>query len=95
MKSTVSALRQRFLDDMDLAGFADSTQTSYVRTVAAFVQRCGNISPEKMTEQQVEQYLRHRLNQVARGTFQAEYGALRFLFCNTLLVDWAIFTKKK
>jgi hypothetical protein len=34
--------------------------------------------------------LRERLTQVARGTFQAEFGALRFLFCNTLLVDWAI-----
>jgi len=93
--SPISPLRQRFIDDMDLAGFAESTQISYIRIIAAFVQRCGNVSPEKMTEQQVEQYLRSRLKQVARGTFQAEFGALRFLFCNTLLVDWAIFTKKK
>jgi len=91
----ISPLRQRFIDDMDLAGFADSTQISYIRIVSAFVQRCGNISPQSMSEQQVEQYLRDRLKQVARGTFQAEFGALRFLFCNTLLVDWAIFTKKK
>jgi len=93
--SQISPLRQRFIDDMHLAGFAESTQIAYIRMIAAFVQRCGNISPERMTEQQVETYLRDRLKQVARGTFQAEFGALRFLFCNTLLVDWAIFTKKK
>ena|SRR5215469_4771013 len=91
----ISPLRQRFIDDMDLAGFAESTKVNYIRLVSAFVQRCGNIPPEQMTEQQVEQYLRSRLKQVARGTFQSEFGALRFLFCNTLLVDWAIFTKKK
>jgi len=91
----MTPLRQRFILDMELAGLAKSTQVSYLRTIVAFVRRCGNISPEKMTEQQVENYLRNRLNQVARGTFQAEFGALRFLFYNTMLVEWAIFTKKK
>lgn len=95
MKPEIRPLRQRFLDDMDLAGYAESTQTSYLRTIIAFVKRCGNLPPEKMTEQQVEAYLRSRLSEVARGTFQSEFGAIRFLFCNTLLVDWAIFTKKK
>jgi hypothetical protein len=93
--SKISTLRQRFIDDMNLAGLTESTQTNYIRTVVAFVRRCGNTPPEKMTEPQVESYLRKRFTQVARGTFQAEFGALRFLFCNTLLVEWAIFTKKK
>ena len=91
----MTTLRQRFILDMELAGLAKSTQTTYLRTIVAFVRNCGNISPEKMTEQQVEDYFRKRLTQVARGTFQAEYGAIRFLFYNTLLVEWGIFTKKK
>ena len=91
----MTPLRQRFIDDMHLAGLADGTQSNYIRIITAFVRRCGNIPPDKMTEQQVEQYLRDRLKNTARGTFQVEFAALRFLFCNTLLVDWPIFTKKK
>ena len=93
--SKISALRQRFVEDMNLAGLAQTSQNSYVNTIRCFVVRCGNISPEQMTEQQVEAYIRERHVQVARGTFQQEFGALRFLFCNTLLRDWAVFTKKK
>ncbi len=93
--SKISPLRQRFIQDMQLAGFVEGTQANYLRNIQAFVRRCGNIPPQFMTEQQVEAYIHSRLKTVARGTFQAEFGALRFLFYNTLLREWPIFTKKK
>lgn len=91
----ISPLRQRFIKDMALAGLTDGTQEAYIDIIIKFVQHCGNVPPQLMTEQQVEQYIDERLATVARGTFQVEFAALKSLFYRTLGRDWAIFTKKK
>jgi len=91
----ISPLRQRFIDDMTLAGLAVGTQETYIRAVLHCVQHCGNISPQRITEQQLETYIRQRRLEVARGTFQSEFNGLKNLFYRTLGRDWAIFTKKK
>jgi len=93
--TTISSLRQRFIADMNLAGLAAGTQTTYIGIILKFVRRCGNTSPQFITEQQVEQYITERLATVARGTFQSEFAALKALFCRTLGREWNIFTKKK
>lgn len=91
----ISPLRQRFIDDMTLAGHTTTTQATYIRAVLNCVQHCGNISPERITEPQLEAYIRQRRLLVARGTFQSEFNGLKHLFYRTLGRDWAIFTKKK
>jgi len=91
----MTPLRQRFIKDMTLAGLAPGTQATYLTIILKFVQHCGNIPPQFMTEQQVEQYIDERLFRVARGTFPTEFAALKALFHRTLGRDWAIFTKKK
>jgi len=91
----ISELRQRFIADMNLAGLAAGTQTTYIGIILKLVRYCGNIPPQYITEQQVEQYINERLATVARGTFQSEFAALKALFYRTLGREWSIFTKKK
>ena len=93
--SKTSPLRQRFIDDMELAGLVHGTQETYIRAVLNCVRHCGNIAPDKMTEQQVETYIRRRRLEMARGTFQTEFYGLKSLFHRTLGRNWNIFTKKK
>jgi len=91
----ISPLRQRFINDMELAGLVPGTQKTYIHAVLACVQHCGNLPPERITEAQLEGYIRSRRLEVARGTFQAEFHGLKHLFHRTLGREWSIFTKKK
>lgn len=91
----MTPLRQRFIEDMNLAGHVQGTQDNYIRSILKLVRHYNQTPPQNLTEKQVEDYIRLLQKTAARGTFQAEFGALRFFFCNTLLRDWAIFTKKK
>lgn len=90
------ALQQRLLEDMQLAGLAESTQKNYL----AVIRQVGDYfktPPEILTERQIERYIRHLLDErkVARGTFQNHFHGLRFFYLNTLAVDWHLFVKKK
>jgi len=91
----MTPLRQRFIDYMNLAGLVPGTQKVYIDHILRCVRHCGNMPPQQMSEHQVEAYIRQRLCEVARGTFQVEFAALKALFVRTLDRDWAIFTKKK
>ena len=93
--TTISPLRQRFIDDMNLAGLTAGTQATYVGIILKFVRYCGNTPPQSITEQQFEQYVGARLAIATRGTFQTEFAALKALFYRTLGREWNIFTKKK
>ena len=82
--SKISPLRQRFIDDMELAGLVHGTQETCIRAVlncvlcaAAEETRCGSIAPDKMTEQQVETYIRRRRLEMARGTGYCAGGNIK------------------
>ena len=93
--SRISPLRQRFIDDMELAGLVPGTQKTYIHAVLTCVEHFGNLPPERITEAQFEGYIRLRRKEVARGTFQSEFHGLKYLFHRTLGREWSIFTKKK
>jgi len=90
-----SVLRQRFINDMNLAGLVPKTQEMYIRVILDLVRYCGNLPPEQMTESQIDAYIQHLRDRYAHGTFVSRLGALRSLFCNTLQRDWHVLTKKK
>ena len=89
-------LRRRMIQDMNLAGFVDGTQRSYINAIR---QLAGHYmtSPDQLTEQQVQDYVFYlrEEKQVAKGTFQAYFQAMKFLYVITLNYDWPLFTKKK
>lgn len=91
----MTPLRQRMIQDMELAGLQPRTRETYVKSVrdlAAFYHR----SPDQMTEEEVRNYfLDLKGKGVARGTFKTSHYGIRFLFCQTLGRDWLLFGKKR
>ena len=93
---TMSELRDRMLRDMQLAGLVEGTRQQYLRAVrqlAAYYM----ISPDRLSERQVEQYLLYVRDDlgVAKGTFEPIVAGLKFFYLNTLGYDWPLLTKKK
>ena len=90
------SLRERMVEDMILAGLAESTKKSYLRQVEGLT-RYYMIAPEELTERQVREYflcLREK-KKVSRGSFQQALGGIRFLYDVTLENDWTLFSKKR
>ena len=91
----MTPLRERMIQDMVLAGFAESTQKSYVEGVLGLAKHYGR-SPELLSEEEVRGYLVGlRERGVARGTFKTNHYGIRFLFYCTLDRDWPLFSKKR
>ncbi len=92
----MTELRTRMIEDMQLAGHSQGTQDGYIRVVR---QLAGHfqISPDRLTERQVRDYLMHlrEVRKVAKGTFQQHFYGIKFFFVNTLGHDWPLLTKKK
>ena len=91
----MTPLRQRMIDDMRLAGFAERTRDVYiqaVRRLAAHYMR----SPDLLSEEEVRTYLLHLRDErgIARGTFKTNHGGIRFLYARTLDRDWPLFSQK-
>jgi len=92
----MSELRDRMIQDMQLAGLVQGTRREYVRAVrqlAAYYM----VSPDQLSERKVEEYLLYVRDElgVARGTFEPILAGLKFFYLNTLGYEWPLFTKKK
>ena len=81
---TITALRQRMIDDMRMRKFSPKTQTGYIRAVRQFAGFLG-ASPDTAT---VEDLRRYQLHLVDRGTSPVSLNAaitgLKFFFEVTL-----------
>ena len=92
----VSPLRQRMIDDMELAGYTPGTQQTYIGAVVK-LQDHYHVRPDKLTEKQVLQYIFWLRDQkkVPKGTFQTNWAGIKFFYYHTLGVDWPLVTRKK
>ncbi len=92
----MTELRTRMIEDMQLAGLSQGTQESYVRVVRQLAGHY-NLSPDRITERQVQDYLMHlrEVRKVAKGTFQAHFFGIKCFYVNTMGYDWSLLTKKK
>jgi integrase/recombinase XerD len=77
------------IDDMQLRGFAASTQESYVGAVSRLAQHYRR-SPDRITEEELRQYFLYLANEkkVARATATITLCAVRFLYEHTLHRPW-------
>jgi hypothetical protein len=93
---TVTELRKRMIEDMQLAGFTPGTQEAYIRAVRQLAAHF-RLSPDRLTERQLHDYVLHLrdVRGFAKGTFQQHFFAIKFFFVNTLAYDWPLLTKKK
>jgi integrase/recombinase XerD len=84
MVPTMTPLRQRLIEDMQLRNRSPVTTKSYVRYVAQFARFFGR-SPEELTPEHAREYQLHLLHKkVSWSTFNQSVCALRFLYGTTL-----------
>jgi integrase/recombinase XerD len=85
----MTALRSRMLEDMQLHGFAASTQQLYVSAIARLAQHY-NKSPDLISEEDLRQYFLHLTlaQKVSRSCATIALCAMRFLFEKTLHRPW-------
>ena len=92
----MSELRNRMIQDMQLAGLVEGTRREYLRAVrqlAAYYM----VPPDQLSERHVQDYLLYVRDDlgVAKGTFDPILAALKFFYVNTLGYEWPLLTKKK
>lgn len=81
---TVSPLRQRLIDEMDMRRFCRETQRNYIRDVGRFATFLGR-SPDTATVEDVRRFQVEQSDQgVPVPTMNSIVSALRFLFLQTL-----------
>jgi len=86
----MTALRQKMIEDMQLHGFAERTQKSYmqaVRQLAAYF----NKPPDQIDEEELRQYFLYLKNvkQVSRSTMTLALCGIKFFYERTLQRQWA------
>src|SRR5438874_13748171 len=72
-RTTMTPLRQRMIDDMRLAGFAERTRDVYIQAVRRLATHYMR-SPDVLSEEEVRAYLLHLRDErgIARGTFKTK-----------------------
>ena len=87
----MTALRQRYIEDLQLRGLSPRTQDSYVRVVRQLAKHYGK-SPDVLTEEELRQYLLYLKNEkhAARNTCTLALCSLKFFYQQTLKRDWPV-----
>jgi site-specific recombinase XerD len=85
----MTPLRQRFIEDMQLRGLAESTQRVYVHYVAEYA-RHFNTNPENLDLEAVRQYQLYLLNErkLSPQAANASMSALQTFYIDTLEMPW-------
>jgi site-specific recombinase XerD len=88
----MTALRQRFIEDLQLHGFAASTQQVYVTAVKLLAQHYHQ-PPDRLSEEQIRQYFLHltHVRKVSRSNATITLCAIKFLYEHTLQRPWPVF----
>jgi integrase/recombinase XerD len=87
---SMTSLRQRMIEDLQVRNLAANTQDSYVRQVSLFA-RYFNRSPELLGPEQIRAYQLYLTNEkkLATGSIVIAVSALRFLYNVTLKKGWS------
>jgi integrase len=85
----MSTLRQKMIQDLQLAGLSESTQARYVRWVARLAEQF-RTSPDQLSEKQVREFILFLKNekQYAGGTLRGAYAAVKFFYTRTVPRSW-------
>jgi integrase/recombinase XerD len=87
---TITPLRQRMTEDMQIRNLSSRTQDTYIRHVADFA-RHYNKSPEELAQEEIRAYQVHLLKRELSQSTQAQVvAALRFLYGKTLGRPWTV-----
>jgi integrase/recombinase XerD len=89
-----TALRQRMLQDLQLAGLSENTQESYLRAVRQLADHF-DTPPDRLSEHQVRDYFLHLKNdrKFASGSLVVAYSGIKFFYSHTTPRDWPTLQK--
>jgi integrase/recombinase XerD len=84
-----TTLRQRMLQDLQLAGLSERTQEAYLRSVRQLADHF-HTPPDRLSEHQVRDYFLHLKNdrKFASGSLVIAYSAIKFFYSHTTPRDW-------
>ena len=87
----LSPLRERMITDMQLHGFSQRTQQSYVRSVEGLV-RYHMRAPDQLGEEDLRKYFVHLTceRKLARPTVTIALSGIKFFYEKTLKRDWSL-----
>ena len=88
----MTALRTRFIEDMQLHGYSPKTQSCYVGAVCGLAKHYHK-SPDQISEKERRRYFLFLTleKKVARATATIALCGIKFLFQNTLQRNWTCF----
>jgi integrase/recombinase XerD len=84
-----TALRQRMLQDLQLAGLSERTQESYLRAVRKLSEHF-HTPPDRLSEQQVRDYFLYLKNdrKFASASLTIAYSGIKFFYSHTTPREW-------
>jgi integrase/recombinase XerD len=84
-----TALRQRMLQDLQLAGLSERTQEAYLRAVRQLADHF-HTPPDRLSEPQVRDYFLHLKNdrKFASASLVIAYTGIKFFYSHTAPRDW-------
>lgn len=87
----MTTLRQRMIEDLQLAGMSERTQDSYVRAVRQLADYYDR-SPDRIDEKEIRSYFLYAKNEKkwSRSTFKVAICGIKFFWEHTLKRDWSI-----
>lgn len=92
----MSALRQKMIQDLQLAGLSASTQAAYVRSIRQLAAQFHAV-PDQLSEKQVREYILFLKNdkQLSPNSLRVPYAAIRFFYTHTVPRQWPTLAKLK
>src|SRR3954466_9813454 len=84
-----TALRQRMLQDLQLAGLSERTQEAYLRAVRQLADHF-HTPPDRLSEPQVREYFLHLKNdrKFASASLVIAYSGIKFFYSHTAPRRW-------
>lgn len=84
-----SKLQGKMIEDLQLRGYAERTQTSYARAVRQ-LENYWHFPAEEIGEQQVRDYFLYCKNEAgwSAATMRIAYSGIKFFYTQTLPMDW-------
>jgi site-specific recombinase XerD len=86
----MTALRQKMIEDMQLHGFAERTQKSYMQAVRQLAEYYHK-PPDQISEDELRQYFLYLMNvkKVSRSTITLALCGIKFFYERTMQRQWA------
>ena len=84
-----TTLRQRMLQDLQLAGLSERTQEAYLRAVRLLAEHF-HTPPDQLHETQIREYFLHLKNdrKFASASLGIAYSGIKFFYSHTCPRDW-------